>query len=161
MERKWQKCPWDVGVLFCHLYFWYTDDCRNLCEHRHILKFTDYVGNTSLLLYKVTRESLSFYSRREWRIFCTVMCPDQRKQPNYQLWSRSPISRRLQVFGSYTIEYKGNILCPLWNESQQSLCILMRTENPSFSPTSPIKQTLESSSVACFETCERQRKLSV
>lgn len=59
------------------------------------------------------------------------------------------------------VKEKKNILCPLCNKSQQRLCVLMRAENMSFSPTSPIKLILKSSSVACFGTCERQKKLSV
>lgn len=55
------------------------------------------------------------------------------------------------------VKGKKYIFCPLCNKSQQRLCLLMRTENMSFSPTSPIKLILKSSSVACCGTCERQK----
>lgn len=76
-----------MGVLFSHLYFLYMD-CRNLIEDRHILKFTDNVGITSLLQGHETESGPvveEFLQQTGVMYFCPVMCPDQRKQPNYYL----------------------------------------------------------------------------
>lgn len=76
------------GVLFYYLYFLYIDNCRNLCVDRNILKFIDDVRIT--ILFKVKGHETEcgpvveeFLQQSGEMCFCTVICPDQRKQPNY------------------------------------------------------------------------------
>ena len=71
-------------MLFSHMYFLYMDDCRNLCEGRHILKFTDDIGITSLLQVQGHKTECGsvveeFLQESGEKYFRTVMCPDQRK----------------------------------------------------------------------------------
>lgn len=77
------------------------------------------IMSQSQAYYRVMRQSLCALV-----YFCPVMCPDQRKQPNYYLWSMIWWSNLQRVGGTWESDHRvqKSILRTLCNKSWQSLC---------------------------------------